>query len=276
MAIQSLLDECETDVSGSRITDPGVSFCHVATAASVALLLDAVASQPLVASVDRLLAIVGDPSRDLDGGDAAGKLALLITALGWGGLAQAALDVSGLRGATPDDQLAATANGGTLKHVAFAERDDSGVRAFAGPAFLPVTDPLAIVGGALHAIRLDGKYVTTALVSGPGAGPARVARLAAPTSPVTPWFVRATFPGVVPSDAAIASLVNTAGLNVVGIAAGPPGRSRWLLVGPQTRAAVAAAVARLRHTHRVDAVPFRRMVSTQAPQHPRTQAPGDL
>ncbi len=264
VAIQSVLDECETDVSGSRITDPGVSFCHVATAASAALLLDAFASQPLIASVDRLLAIVGDSSRDLDGGDAAGKLALLTTALGWGGLVPDALDVSGLRGATPEDLLAAAANGGTLRHVVFAERHDAGVRAFAGPAFLPVTDRLAVAGGALHAVRLDGKYVSNSVGSGPGtgAGPTRVARLAVPASPVTPWFVRAAFPGVVPSDAAIASLVNTAGLNVEGIAAGPPGHSRWLLVGCHARAAVAAAVTRLRHTHRVDAVPFRRMVST--------------
>lgn len=72
-----------------------------------------------------------------------------------------------------------------------------------------------------------------------------------------PWFVRLTFPGITPPDAFIISLATDAGLRVDSLAHGPAGRSRWLLIAPQSRADISAAVARLRAAHRIHAVPFR-------------------
>ena len=112
-----------------------------------------------------------DPSRDLDGLDAADKLLLLTTLFGWGRLSRDGLDITGIRGITAGDAAAARSLGGAIKAIVFAERDAGGVRAFVGPAFLPVTEPLASLGGALNGIRLDGRHVSNLFFSGPGAGP---------------------------------------------------------------------------------------------------------
>ena len=181
----------------------GAAFRYEATALAAVPFLGTLAERPIVASVDRVLAIVNgtsnyllsslerpgisfddalrgaqelgyaepDPSRDLDGLDAADKLVLLTSLFGWGRLSREALDVSGIRGVTADDLAAARSIGGTIKPIVSAERDAIGVRAFVGPAFLSSTEPLASLGGALNGIRLDGRYVGNLFFSGPGAGP---------------------------------------------------------------------------------------------------------
>ena len=75
-----------------------------------------------------------------------------------------------------------------------------------------------------------------------------------PSSPVTSWFVRVTFPGVLPAAAAVARLVTGSGLPVERVADHATANSRWLLIGPQGRRDVDAALTRLAGTHRIDAV----------------------
>jgi len=294
----------------------GAAFRYEATALSAVPFLGTLAARPLVASVERVLAIVNgtsnyvltaldqpgtsfddavsraqalgyaepDPSRDLDGLDAADKLVLLTSLFGWGRLSREALDVSGIRLVTSDDLAAARAIGGTIKAVVSAERDATGVRAFVGLAVLASTEPLASLCGALNGIRLDGRHVRDLFFSGPGAGPdvtaatllddaiqaasherlahqrpAAPARPVFPSSPATPWFLRVTCPGVLPASRAIASLVGAAGLPVERVADHATGDSRWLSIGPQGRRDVDAAIARLANTHRIAAAAFRRI-----------------
>jgi hypothetical protein len=80
-----------------------------------------------------------------------------------------------------------------------------------------------------------------------------------PASPVTSWFVRVTFPGVLPAAAAVARLVTSSGLPVERVAEHATVNSRWLLIGPRGRRDVDAALTRLTGTHRIDAVAFRRI-----------------
>jgi homoserine dehydrogenase len=225
-----------------------------------------------------------DPSRDLDGLDSSDKLVLLASLFGWGRLSREALEVRGIRDLTGDDLAAARSAGGAIKAVVSAERDGSGVRAFVGPVFLPATEPLASLTGALNGIRLDGRHVSNLFFSGPGAGPdvtaatllddavqaaavekrihhrpAPSARPVSPSSPVTSWFVRVTFPGVLPAAPAVARLVTNAGLPVERVAEHATLNSRWLLIGPHGRRDVEAALTKLAATHRIDAVPIRRM-----------------
>lgn len=294
----------------------GAAFRYEATALSAVPFLGTLAARPLVASVDRVLAIVNgtsnfllssiadtgvafetalaraqelgfaepDPSRDLDGLDAADKLLLLTSLFGWGRLSREALDVTGIRRVTADDLAAARSIGGTIKAVVSAERDSSGVRAFVGPAFLPSTQPLASLGGALNGIRLDGRHVKDLFFSGPGAGPdvtaatllddvvqaaaterqrhdrpAPAPRPVFPASPATPWFLRVTCPGVLPSSKAVAALVTAAGLPVERVADHATRDSRWLFIGPRGHRDVDAALAKLSATHRIDAAAFRRI-----------------
>jgi homoserine dehydrogenase len=292
----------------------GASFRYEATALSAVPFLGTLAERPLVAAVDRVLAIVNgtsnylltslaepgvsfaaalaraqalgyaepDPSRDLDGLDAADKLLLLTSLFGWGRLSREALDVSGIRHVTSEDLAAARSLGGTIKAVVSAERDATGVRAFVGPAFLPSSEPLASLTGALNGIRLDGRHVTDLFFSGPGAGPDVTAatllddaaqatsqrRVAArpvtparplfPCSPATRWLIRATFPGVLPAGDAAGRLVAGAGLHVEGAADYAGAASRWFLIGPHSRRDVDAALSKLTSTHRIEATAFRR------------------
>jgi len=294
----------------------GAAFRYEATALAAVPFLGMLADRPLVASVDRVLAIVNgtsnflltslaesgtsfdqalaaaqqlgyaepNPSRDLDGLDAADKLLLLTSLFGWGRLSREVLDISGIRRVTAGDLAAARSIGGTIKAVVSAERDATGVRAFVGPAFLPSTEPLASLGGALNGIRLDGRHVTNLFFSGPGAGPGVTAatllddavqaasyerkiyerpqgslRPVFPSSPATPWLLRVTFPGVLPASSAVASIVAAAGLPVERVADHAGANSRWLLIGPQGRRDVDAAIEKLSNTHRIDAVAFRRL-----------------
>ncbi len=294
----------------------GAAFRYEATALAAVPFLGTLAARPLVASVDRVLAIVNgtsnfllssiadtgvsfdgalaraqelgfaepDPSRDLDGLDAADKLLLLTSLFGWGRLSREALDVTGIRRVTADDIAAARSIGGSIKAVVSAERDSAGVRAFVGPAFLPFTQPLASLGGALNGIRLDGRHVKDLFFSGPGAGPdvtaatllddvvqatsgerpinerpAPAPRPVFPASPATPWFLRVTCPGVLPSPAAVSALVTAAGLPVERVAGHATTDSRWLFIGPQGRRDIDAAIAKLSNTHRIDSAAFRRI-----------------
>jgi homoserine dehydrogenase len=296
----------------------GAAFRYEATALAAVPFLGTLAARPLVASVERVLAIVNgtsnylltslaepgerfdlalaraqalgfaepDPSRDLDGLDAADKLLLLTSLFGWGRLSREALDVSGIRRVTADDLEAARSIGGTIKAVVSAERDTTGVRAFVGPAFLPSTEPLASVGGALNGIRLDGRHVKNLFFSGPGAGPdvtaatllddaveaasreRRIherppadARPVFPSSPATSWFLRITFPGVLPSPASAGQLASSAGLPVERVMDHAAVNSRWLFVGPHGRRDIDAAIARLALTHRIEAAAFRSLHS---------------
>lgn len=313
----------------SLAAEHGAAFRYEATALSAVPFLGTLAARPLVASVDRVLAIVNgtsnylltwlaqpgvsfelalaraqelgyaepDASRDLDGLDAADKLCLLTSLFGWGRLSRAALDVDGIRRVTPDDLAAARSIGGTIKPVVSAERDathveiggspriqHAGVRAFVGPAFLPSTEPLASLGGTLNGIRLDGRHVSNLFFSGPGAGPAVTAatllddaiqatasgrplharppsssRPVFPSSPATSWFLRVTLPGVLPAAASVAGLVSAAGLPVERVADYATTNSRWLLIGPQGRRDVDAAIVKLSNTHRIGAAAFRKL-----------------
>lgn len=302
----------------------GCTFRYEATALAAVPFLGTLADRPLVASVNRVLAVVNgttnfvlsslaegasfdaalvrarelgyaepDASRDLDGHDAADKLVLLTSLFGWGRLSREPLDVTGVRAVTPVDLAAARAAGGTIKPVVSAERDASGVRAFVGPAFVPATEPLAALGGALNGIRLDGRYISSLFFSGPGAGPdvtaatllddaaqaavttrtAPAPRVLAdhpvfPSSPSTEWFIRLTFPGVLPAEAAATGAAAAAGLRGARICGHSSTDSRWLFVGPHSRREIDAAIGQLAQTHRVIAAAFRNLSHPSHLSHP--------
>ena len=296
--------------------ESGAAFRYEATALAAVPFLGTLAARPLVASVDRVLAVVNgtsnflltslsesggsfdtalvraqelgyaepDPSRDLDGHDSADKLLLLTSLFGWGRLSKESLEVTGIRRVTADDLAAARSIGGTIKAVVSAARDAGGVRAFVGPAFLPGTEPLASLGGALNGIRLDGRHVSNLFFSGPGAGPdvtaatllddvvqaasferrilerpRKNAQTVLSSSPATPWLLRVTCPGVLPGAAAIASLVANAGLPVERVAEYATAHTRWLLIGLQDRLHLDEAIDRLSNTHRIEAGAFRKL-----------------
>lgn len=84
---------------------------------------------------------------------------------------------------------------------------------------------------------------------------------ASPAAPAAQWCIRVTYPGFLPPVATAIEIATKAGLHVEAVADEPSGQSHWLLTGRHSRAAVDDAGQRLRHLHRVNTTPFRRVAS---------------
>ncbi len=112
-----------------------------------------------------------DPSDDVNGADAAAKMAIL-SRLAFGfqvGLGDVSYE--GITEIRPDDIAYAAELGLSLKLLGVAERhgeDGVSVRVF--PAFLYGGHPLAPVAGPFNAITVEGPTITEITMSGPGAG----------------------------------------------------------------------------------------------------------
>ena len=107
-----------------------------------------------------------DPSGDVDGWDAAGKLLILANTLFDERVSMDDLQVSGISGISGADIEAARAQGQRYKLIAQATPAGGSVAA----TRLPVTDPLASVGGATNAITLETDLLGAVTLIGPGAG----------------------------------------------------------------------------------------------------------
>ncbi len=83
-----------------------------------------------------------DPSADVDGWDAAIKVAALITVLMDVPFTPQRVQREGIRGITPEMIASAKANGQRYKLVCSAERTGADIRARVAPELVPVSDPL--------------------------------------------------------------------------------------------------------------------------------------
>ena len=112
-----------------------------------------------------------DPSFDIDGIDAAHKLAIL-AAMGFGTApALDAVAVRGIRDITRMDMENARDLGCTIRLLGEVERDDSGaISAEIRPILLPLESGLAKIDGALNAVSFAGAPIGAVTVVGPGAG----------------------------------------------------------------------------------------------------------
>ncbi len=111
-----------------------------------------------------------DPSDDVDGRDAAAKMAI-IARLAFGApvhLDQVRYD--GIRQITPDDMEYARELGLGLKLIGTAERIDGALSVRVHPSFLYPGHPLASVNGPFNAVTVESPEITEITMSGPGAG----------------------------------------------------------------------------------------------------------
>jgi homoserine dehydrogenase len=175
-----------------------------------------------------------DPRNDIDGIDAAEKLAVMLRHFGFGNVGLRDLEVTGIGGLRACDFVLSRDLGGALKPIVWAERHGEAVSAFVGPAFVPSAHRLAGIAGVENAVLLRNGYGEL-FYSGPGAGPAPTAatilddvivaaatggslRLppvdrarAAVQRPGTDWFVRLTGP-TLPEGHEIADLLGSHGV----------------------------------------------------------------
>jgi homoserine dehydrogenase len=123
-----------------------------------------------LAEAQRLGYAEADPSEDVDGRDAAAKMAIL---------ARLAFDTpvhldqvryEGIEHVQPADLEYARELGLELKLVGTAERIGSGLSVRVHPIFLYPRHPLASVSGPFNAVTVESEAITEITMSGPGAG----------------------------------------------------------------------------------------------------------
>jgi len=123
-----------------------------------------------LAEAQRLGYAEADPTEDVNGADAAAKMAIL---------ARLAFDTpvhldqvvyEGIEHITPDDLEYARDLGLGLKLIGTAERIDGGLSVRVHPAFLYAGHPLASVNGPFNAVTIESPAITEITLSGPGAG----------------------------------------------------------------------------------------------------------
>ncbi len=107
-----------------------------------------------------------DPSGDVEGWDAAGKILILANAIFGSALTMNDLQVEGITKISQDDIAAAKANDQRYKLIAEVSADGGSV----APRRLPLNDPLASVGGATNAITFDTDLMGAITLIGAGAG----------------------------------------------------------------------------------------------------------
>ncbi len=111
-----------------------------------------------------------DPSFDVDGVDAAHKLALL-AALAYGCAVNfAAVYREGIRHITPHDMRLAAELGFAVKLLGICEMTEEGLSQQVHPCLVPKENPIASVSGVFNAVVIEGDSVGRLMLEGRGAG----------------------------------------------------------------------------------------------------------
>ncbi len=111
-----------------------------------------------------------DPTGDVEGFDAAGKVVIMANLLMEAGIRMGDVDRVGITQLTTDDIAKAKAAGERWKLIGKVEKTDSGIKASVKPQRLPLSHPLAGVSGATNAITFTTQLLGDVTIIGPGAG----------------------------------------------------------------------------------------------------------
>lgn len=124
----------------------------------------------VLAEAQKLGYAEADPSFDIDGIDAAHKLAIL-AALAFGRPVDfGAVHVEGIREITAIDIAMAEELGYRIKLLGIAKREDGGVSTRVHPCMVPAAAPIARVDGVFNAVVAEGDFVGRVMLEGRGAG----------------------------------------------------------------------------------------------------------
>ena len=111
-----------------------------------------------------------DPTFDVEGIDAAQKLAVLVGLAFDTSINVAGVHVEGISNVDIEDIRYARELGFAVKHLGIARLRDGGVEARVHPALVPETLLIAKVSGVMNAVMVHGNAVGPTLYVGPGAG----------------------------------------------------------------------------------------------------------
>lgn len=111
-----------------------------------------------------------DPVADVEGADAASKLAILCSIAFNTGVTDTQVYREGIQGVRPEDLENAREMGYAIKLLAVAISEDDGISARVHPTMIPLEHPLASVSGNFNAIFVTGESVGDLMFYGQGAG----------------------------------------------------------------------------------------------------------
>lgn len=111
-----------------------------------------------------------DPTADVDGHDAAAKIAILASIAFNSRVTLSQVPAEGIRSLAPVDLAYAREMGYVLKLLAIANRIGDGIDIRVHPTMIPVAHPLAGVNGVYNAIYVVGDAVGETMFFGEGAG----------------------------------------------------------------------------------------------------------
>jgi homoserine dehydrogenase len=111
-----------------------------------------------------------DPTFDVEGLDTAQKLAIL-TSIAFGTeIDSESIYVEGISGITPDDLAAAEELGYRMKLLGVAQRTETGIEQRVHPTMVPRDCDIARISGVTNAVAVEGDFIGSVILSGPGAG----------------------------------------------------------------------------------------------------------
>jgi homoserine dehydrogenase len=111
-----------------------------------------------------------DPSFDVEGLDTAQKLAIL-TSVAFGTVINTeSVFVEGISDIEPEDLAAADELGYRIKLLGVAQRTESGIEQRVHPTMVPRDCDIARISGVTNAVAVDGDFIGSVMLSGPGAG----------------------------------------------------------------------------------------------------------
>jgi homoserine dehydrogenase len=116
-----------------------------------------------------------DPSFDVDGLDTAQKLAILTSVAFGTAIDEASVFVEGIAAIEPDDIRAAEELGYRIKLLGVAQRTETGIEQRVHPTMVPRDCDIARIAGVTNAVAVDGDFIGSVTLSGPGAGGAATA-----------------------------------------------------------------------------------------------------
>ncbi|MDD3390804.1 MAG: homoserine dehydrogenase [Synergistaceae bacterium] len=111
-----------------------------------------------------------DPAGDVDGWDAAVKAQILAAVVLGSNLSLGAVKRTGISAISRNDVESALSRGKRIKLIAKAARTSEGTCASIAPVEIPLSHPLACVGGAMNALTFTTDNLKEITIIGPGAG----------------------------------------------------------------------------------------------------------
>ena len=124
----------------------------------------------VLAEAQKLGYAESDPSLDIDGVDAAHKLAILSSIAFGTELDFEGVHVEGIRSISAEDIAFADELGFRIKLLGIAEKTPEGIRQRVHPAMVPISAPISAIEGVLNGVSIEGDFVGPVMLEGAGAG----------------------------------------------------------------------------------------------------------